>query len=44
MQEQKEEKIIDIKGTIKQLVETDEPEISQEEAIMKYGEPKKKKK
>ncbi|MBR0427330.1 MAG: hypothetical protein IJK18_03925 [Clostridia bacterium] len=43
MQEQKEEKIIDIKGTIKQLVETDEPEISQEEAIMKYGEPKKKK-
>ena len=43
MQEQKEEKLIDIKGTLKQLVETDEPELSQEEAIMKYGETKKKK-
>ena len=35
--------MIDIKGTLKQLVETDEPELSQEEAIMKYGEKKKKK-
>ena len=42
-EEQKEEKLIDIKGTLKQLVETDEPELSQEEAIMKYGETKKKK-
>ncbi len=44
MQEQKEEKLIDIKGTLKQLVEADEPELSQEEAIMKYGETKKKRK
>lgn len=44
MQEQKDEKLIDIKGTLKQLVEADEPELSQEEAIMKYGEPKKKRK
>ncbi len=43
MQEQKEEKLIDLKGTLKQLVETDEPELSQEEAIMEFGEPKKKK-
>lgn len=43
MKEQKEEKLIDIKGTLKQLVEADEPELSQEEAIMKYGETKKKK-
>ena len=42
MQEQKEEKLIDIKGTLKQLVESDEPELSQEEAIMKFGEIKKK--
>ena len=42
MQEQKEEKLIDIKGTLRQLVETDEPELSQEEAIMKYGKTKKK--
>ena len=41
MQEQKEEKLIDIKGTLKQLVEADEPELSQEEAIAKYGENKK---
>lgn len=44
IKEQKEEKLIDIKGTLKQLVEADEPELSQEEAIMKYGEPKKKRK
>ena len=37
MQEQKEEKLIDLKGTLKQLVEADEPELSQEEAIMKFG-------
>ena len=43
MQEQKDEILIDIKGTLKQLVEADEPELSQEEAIMKYGEIKKKK-
>ena len=41
--EQKEEKLIDIKGTLKQFVEADEPELSQEEAIMKYEEPKDKK-
>ena len=39
---EQEEKLIDIKGTLKQLVETDEPELSQEEAIMKYGEHKNK--
>ena len=44
IQEQKEEKLIDIKGTLKQFVEADEPELSQEEAIMKYGENKKKRK
>ena len=42
-EEQKEEKLIDIKGTLKQFVEADEPELSQEEAIMKYEEPKEKK-
>ena len=41
---EQEEKIIDIKGTLKQFVEADEPELSQEEAIMKYGETKKNKK
>ena len=43
MQEQKEEKLIDIKGTLEQFVKADEPELSQEEAIMKFGETKKKK-
>ena len=43
IEEQKEEKLIDIKGTLKQFVEADEPELSQEEAIMKYEEPKNKK-
>lgn len=43
IKEQKEEKLIDIKGTLKQLVEADEPEVSQEEAIMRFGETKKKK-
>ncbi len=42
-EEHKEEKLIDIKGTLKQFVEADEPELSQEEAIMKYEEPKNKK-
>ena len=41
---QNEEKLIDIKGTLKQFVEADEPELSQEEAIMKYEEPYKKRK
>lgn len=44
IEERKEEKLIDIKGTLKQLVVADEPELSQEEAIMKYGETKKKRK
>ena len=35
IKEQKDEKLIDIKGTLKQLVEADEPELSQEEAIAK---------
>ncbi len=42
-EEHKEEKLIDIKGTLKQFVEAEEPELSQEEAIMKYEEPKNKK-
>ena len=41
--EYKEEKLIDLRGTLKQLVEAEEPELSQEEAIMKYEETKKKK-
>ena len=44
IKKQNEEKLIDIKGTLKQLVETDAPELSQEEAILKYGENKKKRK
>lgn len=40
---QEEEKIIDIKGTLEQFVKADQPEMSQEEAIMKFGETKKKK-
>ena len=43
IKERSEEKLIDIKGTLKQFVVADEPEISQEEAIMKFGETKKKK-
>ena len=35
IKEQKDEKLIDIKGTLKQLVEADKPELSQEEAIAK---------
>ena len=42
IKEQKDEKLIDIKGTLKQLVEAYEPELSQEEAIAKYEENKKK--
>lgn len=41
IKEQKEEKLIDIKGTLKQFIEADEPELSQEEAIAKFGENKK---
>lgn len=37
-----EEKLIDIKGTLEQFVKPDEPEMSQEEAIMKYEEDVKK--
>ena len=33
-----EEKNIDIKGTLKQFIEPDEPELEQEEAIRKYQE------
>lgn len=39
-----EEKTIDIKGTLEQFVKADEPELSQEEAIMKYSETNIKKK
>ena len=38
-----EEKLIDIKGTFSQFVKADEPELSQEEAIMKYQNPLLKK-
>lgn len=41
MQEEKEiktEKNIDIKETIENFIKTDEPELSQEEAIMQFGE------
>ena len=39
-----EEKLIDIKGTLEQFIKTDEPEMTQEEAIMKYEEKSSKKK
>lgn len=39
---QEEEKLIDIKGTLEKLVEPDVPEMTQEEAILKYGENLKK--
>ncbi len=45
MQEEKREEMesnIDIKGTLAKFVKADEPELSQEEAILKYGETKKK--
>ena len=35
---------IDIKGTLKKFVQAEEPELEQEEAIMKYGEVANKKK
>lgn len=35
---QEEEKLIDIKGTLEKFIETDEPEMTQEEAITKYKE------
>ena len=45
---EKEEKLIDIKGSIESLVEGELPELSQEEAIKAYKEgpqkPKKRKK
>lgn len=43
MQEEREEKIIDIKGTLEQFIKADEPELSQEEAIIKFGENQTKK-
>ena len=43
-QNKQEENLIDLKGTLRQFVVADEPELSQEEAIMKFGENKKKKK
>lgn len=43
MQEEKQEASVDIKGTLAKFIKTDEPELSQEEAIMKYGETKNKK-
>lgn len=44
-EEEKKEEIekIDLKGTLAKFVQPDEPELSQEEAIMKYGENKNKK-
>lgn len=39
-EEKNEEKILDFKGTLEQFVKADEPEMTQEEAIMKYGEKK----
>ena len=38
-----EEKLIDLKGTLEKFVEPDEPEMTQEEAIIKYEENKFKK-
>ena len=38
MEEEKKESNIDIKGTVKKFIVADEPELEQEEAIMKYGE------
>ena len=43
IKEQKDEKLIDIKGTFKQFIEEDKIELSPEEEIMKYEENKKKK-
>jgi hypothetical protein len=43
MQTEKEESNIDIKGTLSKFIKEDEPELSQEEAIMKFGEIKQKK-
>ncbi len=43
MQEHKDEKLIDIKGTFKQFIEEDKIELSPEEEIMKYEEKKNKK-
>ena len=40
--EEIEEKNIDIKGTFEKFIKPEEPELEQEEAIMKYSEIKKK--
>ena len=37
-EEEKEEKIIDIKGTFEEFIEEEKPELSQEEAIKAYKE------
>ena len=42
--EEIEEKNIDIKGTFEKFIKPEEPELEQEEAIMKYSEKKKKRK
>ena len=39
--EEIEEKNIDIKGTFEKFIKPEEPELEQEEAIMKYSEKKK---
>lgn len=44
MQEEKKESLVDVKGTLEKFIKADEPELEQEEAIMKYGEEKNKKK
>lgn len=38
MQEKDEEKLVDVKGTFKDLVNEEKPELSQEEAIREYRE------
>ena len=44
MEEKNEEKTIDIKGTIEKFINADEPEMTQEEAIINYEEQSSKKK
>ena len=41
---EKRESNVDIKGTIEKFIKADEPELTQEEAIMKYSEKKRRKK
>ena len=44
MPEEKKESNVDIKGTFEKFIKAEEPELEQEEAIMKYGETDTKKK